>query len=51
MSAFVTNRHEWYHPRADRYELVESSMLVLPDRVLTLLWWKDEKMIQDLLAE
>lgn len=39
------------HPRADRYELVESSMLIPPDRVLTLLWWKNEKMIQDLLGE
>jgi len=36
------------HPRADEYEIIESSILIYPDRVLSLLWWKNEKMIADL---
>lgn len=39
------------HPQAGRYELFESSMLVSPDRVLSLLWWKNEKMISELLGD
>jgi hypothetical protein len=30
--------------RAGNYELIESSMLTSIDRVLTLLWWKKERM-------
>ncbi len=37
------------HPRASWYEIFESSILVSSHLVLSLLWWKDEKMIEDLL--
>lgn len=39
------------HPRAERYEVIESSVVTSPGRVLTLLWWKDERMIHDLVRE
>ena len=39
------------HPRAGNYELIESSVLTSPDRVLTLLWWKKERMIEDLVRD
>jgi Zn-dependent peptidase ImmA (M78 family) len=39
------------HPRADRYELIESSMLTSQHKVLTLLWWKNEQMIEELLGD
>jgi Zn-dependent peptidase ImmA (M78 family) len=39
------------HPRAAQYEVIESSVLTSPDRVLTLLWWKNERMIQDLVPD
>jgi Zn-dependent peptidase ImmA (M78 family) len=37
------------HPRASWYEIYESSMMLSSDRVLSLLWWKTDKMIEDLL--
>lgn len=37
------------HPRATDYEVMESSVLISPERVLTLLWWKDERMLLDLI--
>jgi len=39
------------HPRASHYELHESSTLIGPSRVLTLLWWENEKMISDLIGD
>ena len=36
------------HPRAGDYDVYESSVLIGPSRVLTLLWWKNEKMVEDL---
>lgn len=39
------------HPRASHYELFESSVLISSDRALTLLWWKNEKMIADLIGD
>jgi hypothetical protein len=50
-SSGVVDADTWInHPKAERYELVESSMLIGPDRVLSLLWWKNEKMITELLG-
>lgn len=39
------------HPRAGDYDLYESSVLIGPRLVLTLLWWKNEKMIEDLIGD
>ena len=39
------------HPRASHYELYESSTLIGQSRVLSLLWWKNEKMIEDLIGD
>jgi Zn-dependent peptidase ImmA (M78 family) len=39
------------HPRASNFEIYESSTLVAEDRVLTLLWWKDEAMIRTLVGD
>ena len=39
------------HPRASQYEIFESSVLISSDRVLTLLWWKNEKMIANLIGD
>ncbi len=39
------------HPRASEYEVMESSVLTSPGRVLSLLWWKNERMINDLVSE
>jgi Zn-dependent peptidase ImmA (M78 family) len=38
------------HPRASWYEIHESSTMLSPDRVLTLLWWKSTKMVDELLG-
>ena len=37
------------HPQAERFELFESSAMIGPDRVFSLLWWKSERMILDLM--
>jgi len=48
----VVDADTWInHPRASHYELHESSVLIGPSRVLTLLWWKNEKMIEDLIGD
>lgn len=39
------------HPRASNYDLQESSILTSQGRVLTLLWWKKERMIEDLVRD
>lgn len=39
------------HPGAGHYEIIESSILTSRERVLTLLWWKNERMIQDLVRD
>lgn len=39
------------HPRASHYELFESSTLIGQSQVLTLLWWKNERMIEDLIRD
>ena len=39
------------HPRASHYEVYESSVAIGSSRVLTLLWWKSEKMIEDLIGD
>jgi len=39
------------HPRASHYEVYENSTVIGPDHVLTLLWWKSEKMIEDLIGD
>lgn len=35
-------------PRSKRYSIVEDSMLIYQDTVLSLLWWKDEQQLIDL---
>jgi Zn-dependent peptidase ImmA (M78 family) len=37
------------HPRAGNYEVMESSILLSQGRTLTLLWWKNERMIAELI--
>jgi Zn-dependent peptidase ImmA (M78 family) len=37
------------HPRSGNYEVFESSIVISPGRVLTLLWWKNERMLNDLI--
>jgi Zn-dependent peptidase ImmA (M78 family) len=39
------------HAKAGDYEIFESSVLITADRVLTLLWWENEKMISDLIGD
>jgi hypothetical protein len=39
------------HPQADRFVIREDSIPVGSDLVLTLLWWKDESMIEMLLPD
>lgn len=39
------------HPHAERFEVYESSTMIGTDRVLSLLWWKNERMILELLRE
>jgi hypothetical protein len=39
----------WFeHDIADRYQICEHSIRGFQDRVLSLLWWKTEKMLMDL---
>ena len=39
----------WFeHDIADRYQIWEHSIRGFQDRVLSLLWWKTEKMLMDL---
>lgn len=39
------------HPKASHYEVYESSVLITAERVLTMLWWKDERMIAALVGD
>lgn len=39
------------HPEASRYELVEDSIRIPPNLVLSLLWWKDETQVVDAMDE
>jgi hypothetical protein len=42
----------WFtHPRSKWYEVVEDSMKFKDEAVLTLLWWKNEKQIIDLVSD
>jgi hypothetical protein len=39
----------WFeHEIADRYQIQEDSIRGFQDRVLSILWWKNEKMLIDL---
>jgi hypothetical protein len=37
------------HPEAEKYELLEDSVRFRDGSILSLLWWKDEKQIIDLI--
>jgi hypothetical protein len=40
---------EWFdHPRADEYWVMEAACEITPGIVLTLLWWRDERMLQEI---
>lgn len=47
-----TSSHHWIdHPEASNYRVIEDSTKISQDLVLTLIWWKDERQILDLLDE
>lgn len=40
---------EWFiHPRADEYRIYEDAVEIAPGVVLTLLWWRDERMLAEI---
>lgn len=40
---------EWFtHPRADEYKVYEDAAEIVPGVVLTLLWWRDERMLREI---
>jgi hypothetical protein len=39
------------HPRSKWYEVVEDSLKFKDEALLTLLWWKNEKQIIDLVSD
>ena len=49
--AGVVDADTWInHPRAEQFEVYESSTMIGPNRVLSLVWWKSERMISALLG-
>ena len=41
--------NQWInHPQSDRYSVVESSVKINSDCVMSLIWWKSEKQLTDL---
>lgn len=40
---------EWFvHPRSDEFTIIEDAVEVAPGVVLTLLWWRDERMLREI---
>ena len=47
-----TSAHHWIeHPESYNYRVVEDSIRISQDLVLTLLWWKDERQLLDIIEE